>query len=69
MIFILTFTNYMGLLWILLALQGAVLPARKKLIVEKLTEKEVQPKDKGENKKEKHLVRLNLVLNTPFLMF
>lgn len=44
----------------LLALQGPVLSAHKKLVGEKLAEEEAERKVKGEAKKEKHLVRPKL---------
>lgn len=44
----------------LLALQGPVLSAHKKLFGEKLAEEEAERKVKGEAKKERHLVRPKL---------
>lgn len=54
---------------ILICLQGPVLSAHKKLLAEKLVEEEIERKDKGEAKKEKHLVLLSELLCTLFFYF
>lgn len=50
-------------------MQGPVLSANKKLLAEKLIEEELERKDKGEAKKEKHSVLLSDLLSPVVFSF